>query len=144
MKTHKIRKGLLITVGILSVALGTVGIVVPLLPTTPLLLLAAACFVKSSDRLYAWLIGHRLFGSYIQNYREHRAVSRQTKAFTLALLWITIGYSAIAVVHSWVVRMILLAIALGVSMHVLSLKTLGRGSGVERPDHNPQRTHNEN
>ena len=122
-------------VGVLSVALGTVGIVVPLLPTTPLLLLAAACFVRSSDRLYGWLIGHRLFGSYIKNYREHRAVTWQTKSFTLALLWIAIGYSAIAVVHSWVLRAILLVIALAVSVHVLSLNTLAREPANKRPDH---------
>lgn len=135
MKTHTLRKWFLMTIGVLSVALGTVGIVVPLLPTTPLLLLAAACFVRSSDRLYAWLIGHRLFGSYIQNYREHRAVTWQTKVFTLALLWIAIGYSAVAVVNSLVLRAILLVIALAVSVHVLSLNTLSREPETKRSDH---------
>jgi uncharacterized membrane protein YbaN (DUF454 family) len=134
MKKHKLRKWFLVSVGILSVTLGTVGIVVPLLPTTPLLLLAAACFVRSSDRLYGWLIGHRLFGSYIRNYREHRAVTWQTKVFTLVLLWITIGYSVLAVVHSWVIRTILLVIALAVSVHVLSLNTLSRGPGNKHTD----------
>ena len=121
--------------GILSVSLGTVGIVVPLLPTTPLLLLAAACFARSSDRLYGWLIGHRLFGSYILNYREHRAVTSQTKTFTLALLWIAIGYSAVAVVNSLLLRAVLLIIALAVSIHVLSLNTLARKSENAPPDH---------
>ena len=134
MKKHKLRKWFLVSVGILSVTLGTVGIVVPLLPTTPLLLLAAACFVRSSDRLYGWLIGHRLFGSYIRNYREHGAVTWQTKVFTLVLLWIAIGYSALAVVHSWVIRTILLVIALAVSVHVLSLHTLSRELGNKHPD----------
>ena len=137
VKKSTLRKWFLISVGILSVALGTVGIVVPLLPTTPLLLLAAACFVRSSDRLYGWLIGHRLFGSYILNYREHRAVTWQTKTFTLALLWIAIGYSAVAVVDSWVLRAILLVIALAVSVHVLSLKTLSRESENRRSVHEP-------
>jgi len=130
MHKHSLRKWSLVSVGILSVALGTVGIVVPLLPTTPLLLLAAACFVRSSDRLYGWLIGHRLFGSYIRNYREHRAVTWQTKVFTLALLWIAIGYSALAVISSWVIRAILLVIALAVTVHVLSLKTM-----TKEPEH---------
>lgn len=124
----------MVTVGILSVALGTVGIVVPLLPTTPLLLLAAACFVRSSDRLYGWLIGHRLFGSYILNYREHRAVTWQTKFFTLALLWTAIGYSTVAVVSSLVLRALMLVIALAVSIHVLSLKTLGNAPKANRSD----------
>jgi uncharacterized membrane protein YbaN (DUF454 family) len=124
MTKHPVRKWFLASVGILSVALGAIGIVVPLLPTTPLLLLAAACFVRSSDRLYSWLIGHRLFGSYIRNYREHRAVTWQTKVFTLVLLWLTIGYSVVAVVDSLVIRAILLGIAIAVSVHVRSLKTL--------------------
>ena len=139
MKKHTLRKWFLVSVGILSVTLGTVGIVVPLLPTTPLLLLAAACFVRSSDRLYGWLIGHRLFGSYIQNYREHRAVTWQTKVFTLVLLWITIGYSALAVLSSWVIRAILLVIALAVTAHVLSLKTLKKGPLPLRPGYKPRK-----
>ena len=137
MMKHPLRKWFLIFVGILSVALGTVGIVVPLLPTTPLLLLAAACFVRSSDRLYGWLIGHRLFGSYIRNYREHRAVTWQTKAFTLVLLWIAIGYSALAVIDSWAIRAILLVIALAVTVHVLSLNTLKKEPEPIRPGHKP-------
>jgi uncharacterized membrane protein YbaN (DUF454 family) len=116
----------LVTAGIVSVALGTVGIIVPLLPTTPFLLLAAACFVRSSDRLYRWLINHRLFGSYIRNYREHRAVTWQTKGFTLALLWAAIGYSGIVVVDSWIIRSLLLVIAVAVTVHVLSLNTVSK------------------
>jgi uncharacterized membrane protein YbaN (DUF454 family) len=135
VKKHTLPRWFLVSVGILSVAVGTVGIVVPLLPTTPLLLLAAACFVRSSDKLYGWLVGHRLFGSYILNYREHRAVTWQTKTFTLALLWIAIGYSAVAVVNSLVLRAILLVIALAVSAHVLSLNTLSREPATKRSDH---------
>ena len=120
------RKALLVVAGVASVALATIGIVVPLLPTTPLLLLAAACFIRSSDRLYEWLINHRLFGSYVRNYREHRAATWQTKAFTLILLWIVVGYSGIVVFNSWIVRVILLAIAVAVTVHVLSLGTMPR------------------
>ena len=115
--------------GVISVALGTVGIIVPLLPTTPFLLLAAACFVRSSDKLYLWLTNHRLFGSYIRNYREHRAVTWQTKVFTLLLLWAAIGYSGIAVVNSWLVRAVLLVIAVAVTVHVLSLGTIHKQRG---------------
>jgi len=133
MLSERPRNVLLITCGGISVALGTVGIVVPLLPTTPFLLLAAACFVRSSDKLYEWLISHRLFGSYIRNYREHRAVTWQTKVFTLLLLWAAICYSAFFVISSWVVRVILLAIAIAVTVHVMSLGTLGKHRDPNAP-----------
>ncbi len=130
MISSRPRKILLITAGVVSVALATIGIVVPLLPTTPFLLLAAACFVRSSDRLYQWLINHRLFGSYIRNYREHRAVTWQTKVFTLFLLWIAVGYSGLVIVNTWIVRAVLLVIAVAVTVHVLSLSTLAKGKGT--------------
>ena len=119
-----LRKSLLVTAGILSVGLGVLGIFLPLLPTTPFLLLAAACFIRSSDRLYHWLIHHRWFGSYIRNYREHRAIALRAKVGTLLLLWVTIGYSAFFVAHAWWLRALLVAIAVGVTAHILSLKTL--------------------
>ena len=122
--SDRLRRPFLITAGVISVALATVGIVVPLLPTTPFLLLAAACFARSSARLHHWLINHRLFGSYIRNYREHRAATWQTKVFTLILLWIAIGYSGLVVVNSWTIRAILLVVAVAVTVHVLSLSTL--------------------
>jgi uncharacterized membrane protein YbaN (DUF454 family) len=134
MISDRPKKVLLVVAGVTSVALGTIGIVVPLLPTTPFLLLAAACFVRSSDRLYQWLINHRLFGSYIRNYREHRAVTWQTKVFTLLLLWAAIGYSGLAIVNSWIVRVLLLVIAVAVTVHVLSLNTLSKGRGIAGSD----------
>lgn len=138
MISDRPKKVLLVVAGVTSVALGTIGIVVPLLPTTPFLLLAAACFVRSSDRLYQWLINHRLFGSYIRNYREHRAVTWQTKVFTLLLLWVAIGYSGLAIVNSWIVRAILLVVAVAVTVHVLSLSTLSSGRGITGSDALPE------
>lgn len=104
--------------------LAIVGIIVPLLPTTPFLLLAAACFIRSSDRLYRWLISHKWLGPYIKNYREYRAVSRRTKIMTLLLLWGTLGYAAIEVTNVLAIRVLLLLVGGGVTGHVLRLKTL--------------------
>ena len=126
MNRPSLRKWLLISAGFLSVGLATAGVFLPVLPTTPFLLLAAACFIRSSDRLYGWLITHRLFGRYIRYYREHRAITRQAKILTLILLWATIGYTTFVVVHSLPLRVLLLLIAAGVTLHVLSLKTLTR------------------
>ena len=65
--------------GILALALGAIGVVLPLLPTVPFLLLAAACFAKSSDRLHHWLLNHRTFGPPIEAWRESGAISRRAK-----------------------------------------------------------------
>lgn len=126
-----LKKWLLIFAGLVSVGLGLIGIVVPLLPTTPFLLLSAVCFARSSERLYQWLINHRWFGSYIRNYRDHRAVSRQVKISTLILLWATITYAVIRVADLWTVRLLLLLVALGVTVHILKLKTLTRESVMQ-------------
>jgi len=119
-----LRKGLLIFSGILLVVLATVGIFLPLLPTTPLLLLAAACFIRSSDRLYQWLITHKWFGSFIKNYREQKATTKHAKVVILLLLWGSLGYTIIAVLSDLTVRILLLLIGMGVTLHVLSLKIL--------------------
>ena len=111
-------------IGIVSVGLGVLGIFVPLLPTTPFLLLAAACFVRSSPRLYAWLIHHPWFGRYILYYREYRAIPLRIKVVALALLWGVIGYAAWRVVTAWWIRAGLGVIALGVTLHLMHLSTL--------------------
>jgi len=117
-------KWLLIIAGVLAVGLATAGIFLPLLPTTPFLLLAAACFIRSSNRLYQWLIHHKWFGSYIRNYREHKAIPKRTKVVIILLLWGTLGYSAFGVINTLVLRILLLLIGIGVTLHVLRLKTL--------------------
>ena len=65
------RKWILVTIGTIAIGLGVIGIFVPLLPTTPFLLLAAACFARSSESLYTWLVGYKWFGDYIRHYHEH-------------------------------------------------------------------------
>ena len=126
MKKSAIRRGLLVAVGILAISVGTIGVFVPLLPTTPFLLLATACFIRSSDRLYAWLIHHRWFGSYIRNYREYHAITLHAKIVSLTLLWGMIGYSAVFVARAWWLRALLGIIAVGVTIHLLHLNTLTR------------------
>ncbi len=124
IKRKRLRKGLLFALGALAVALGFLGIFVPLLPTTPFLLLAAACFIRSSDRAYRWLLTHPWFGSYIRSYREHHAITLQIKIFSISLLWAALGYSMLAVVTALWLRLLLAAIGIGVTIHLLSLRTL--------------------
>ncbi len=105
---------------------GVIGIFLPLLPTTPLLLLAAACYARSSRRFYRWLMGNRWFGEYVRNYRDGRGVTMPHKVLTLALLWATIGLTVLLAVSVLWVEILLLLIAVGVTVHVLKLRTMER------------------
>lgn len=122
---NELKKSLLLVLGTLSLGLGIVGILLPVLPTTPFLLLAAFCYLRSSSRLYAWLINHRLFGPYIYNYLTYRAIERKVKYWTIGFLWITLGIS-IYLLDSFYLRLFLCIVGLGVSIHVLSLKDLDK------------------
>jgi uncharacterized membrane protein YbaN (DUF454 family) len=119
-----LKKGLFASCGVLLVVLATIGIVVPLLPTTPFLLLATACFLRSSDRLYRWLINHRWFGPYIRNYREYRALTLRSKVVTVTLLWITLGITTVVLLDSLFITITLILIGVGVTVHVLRYRTL--------------------
>jgi uncharacterized membrane protein YbaN (DUF454 family) len=132
MNWSSLRKWLTITVGVIATALGLIGLFVPLLPTTPFLLLAAACFARSSERLYRWLTTRRVLGSYVRSYREHHAVALRAKLAALVLLWGTIGYG-IARMAQPILRGLLLTIALGVTVHLLTLKTLTKAMLAEDP-----------
>lgn len=121
---NPVRRFFLVTGGIFSLALGILGIPLPLLPTTPFLLLSAYLFARSSPRLYNWLIYHRIFGKYIRDYREKRGVPLGVKIGALSLLWVTISLSAFLAVELWWVRVLLFAIAIGVTSHILCLKTI--------------------
>jgi len=114
----------LIIAGTFFVGLGIVGIFVPVLPTTPFLLLAAACYARSSQRFYSWLLNNKWYGNYIRNYLQRRGVPLKVKILTVTLLWITIGASVAFAVQTLVVRLILVLIAIGVSIHILSIRTL--------------------
>ena len=118
------KRYILISLGFLSLGLGVLGIVLPLLPTTPFLLFAAFCFYKSSQRFHSWLLNHRILGTRIRNYTENRAIDLKTKWFALIILWLTIGFSIYLFWHTVFIPIILLIIALLASWHVLSLKTM--------------------
>ncbi len=115
----------LIVLGSVFLALGAIGVFLPLLPTTPFLLLAAACYLRSSPELYQRLLASRVLGSYLRAYHSGTGVPRRAKILTIALLWLTIGYSIIFVVDSLAVRVVLALIAIGVTAHVLSLRSTG-------------------
>ncbi|KPL03185.1 MAG: hypothetical protein AMJ90_03880 [candidate division Zixibacteria bacterium SM23_73_2] len=110
--------------GTFFVGLAILGIFLPLLPTTPFLLLALACYAKSSKRLHSWLLTNRWFGRYLRNYRERKGIPFKVKILTVLFLWLTIGYSAIFIIKIFLIKIILFIIAAGVSIHILSIPTL--------------------
>jgi len=118
------KKIFLIIGGSVSLALGVIGIFLPVLPTTCFLLLAAGCYVKSSERLYNWLINHKILGLYIRSYLEYHAISMKTKVISIAVLWVTILSSAIFFISLLWLQLLLVAIAVGVTIHLAMLKTL--------------------
>jgi len=117
----------LITAGTVSVGLGILGIFLPLLPTTPFLLLSAVCYSKGSEKLYNWLLDNRYFGSYIKNYREKKGIPLRAKITAIVFLNITMGYAIFFVVHYFWLKVILFLIAVGVFIHISSMKTLNNG-----------------
>jgi uncharacterized membrane protein YbaN (DUF454 family) len=116
------KRRLLIGAGTLSTGLGIIGIFVPILPTTPFLLLAAACYMRSSERFYQWLINNRIFGAYVRNYIEGRGMPVRIKIFTILLLWLAIGLSITFGVQNIVIRIVLICIAIGVTAHIVLIK----------------------
>jgi uncharacterized membrane protein YbaN (DUF454 family)/ubiquinone/menaquinone biosynthesis C-methylase UbiE len=119
-------KRLLIAAGTTSTAIGILGIFVPILPTTPFLLLAAACYMRSSERFYRWLLHNRIFGAYIGNYIEGRGMALKAKLFTITLLWVTIGTSIAIGTENLTIRIVLAVVAAGVTTHILIIKTISK------------------
>jgi uncharacterized membrane protein YbaN (DUF454 family) len=122
--TNRLIRGLLIVAGTLSVGLGVLGIFLPLLPTTPFLLIAAACYAKSSERFYNWLLGNKWFGNYIKDYREKKGIPRKVKIASISLLWAAITFSTLFATDNLPVRIVLVLIATSVTVHVLFIRTL--------------------
>ena len=117
-------KWILTISGLLALGLGILGIFLPVLPTTPLLLLAAALFLRSNKGLYDWLLNHPKLGPYIRNFMEHKAIPLKIKVISVSLVWITLLNCAIFVADHWVFRLFFIVLAAAISAHILSYRTL--------------------
>jgi len=113
---------LLLAIGFVCLALGLVGVAIPVLPTTPFVLVAAACFARSSLRFYSALRRSRVFGPFIDNYQEGTGIPRAHKISTLAILWTGLGISMF-LVHRWWLIALLAVVGIAVTWHVGSMKT---------------------
>lgn len=105
------------------VAIGVIGIFLPILPTTIFLILASACFIKSYPQANEWLKNHKILGAYIKNYQDKTGLTIKSKIINISLLWIMISISALFFTELWYIRILLLAIAIGVTVHLVMVKT---------------------
>jgi uncharacterized membrane protein YbaN (DUF454 family) len=116
-------KSLWLIGGTVGLGLGIAGVFLPILPTTPFLLLAAFCYGRGSRRFYDRLVGRSPLGGYIRHYREGRGIPLSQKLWTLVFLWLTIGFSIAFVVEAWLLRTLLLVVAVGVTVHLGRIRT---------------------
>ena len=120
-----ILKRLLVVLGSIFLAIGVIGIFVPVLPTTPFLLLASACYLRGSKRLHGWLLGHGQLGAYIRAFEEGRGIPLRAKVLAMATMWPSIGYAALIV--PWTaLSALLLATACVVSVWLWRMPTAAR------------------
>ena len=124
MKKNNIRNTVFVLLGSIFLALGIAGIFLPLLPTTPFLLLAASLYFKGSERMYNRLISHKRLGPYITNFREKKAIPLRAKIYSVSLLWATMLYCILCVVPFPVIKVLLVIVAVAVTWHILTFRTL--------------------
>ena len=122
---------LLAALGVLCVIAGAIGIFLPLLPTTPFLLLAAALFVRSSERLHKWLITHRILGKYISAFLSDRAIPLRVKIISISLMWTALLHTIFFIPKTWLI-LLCCAIGIAVSAYILSFKTMKNTAWIPR------------
>lgn len=116
----KLVKTLFLFIGISSLVLGFIGIFLPLLPTTPFILLAAYCFAKSSERFHRYITQHKLFGKMVTDFNEKKVISKKNKIIALTLMWTTLSLSVIFFMpYTWI-KLVVLGIGVAVSVYLLS------------------------
>lgn len=116
-------KPVLIVIGTICVVLGFIGIFLPVLPTTPFLLLAAACYMRSSQKLYNKLLENKYFGPYIKDYYEERGIPLHAKVMALVILWPSLISSLVFFIDFFWARVAVTIVGLLVSIYILSIKT---------------------
>jgi uncharacterized membrane protein YbaN (DUF454 family) len=124
----RMKKGFYVVLGTLALALGFLGLFLPVIPTTPLVILAAACYMRGSKRLHGWLLENKWFGETISTYQSGQGLSKATKIRAIGLMWIVITISAVFYVDSLPVRVVMFGTAFWVTRYLLGLPTY-----VEQP-----------
>ena len=119
--TEKIKRIFFISLGTIFLGIGSIGIILPILPTTPFLLLAAACYIRGSPRIYQWLISNRVFGEFISNYLKGNGIKQRQKLIAIVSMWLMISITILFFLDNFLLRILFLVIAGAVSIHILYL-----------------------
>lgn len=117
------KKILLLIIGSISLGLGAIGIILPVLPTTPFLLLSLACFIRSSSKLYNFILSNKYLAPYVEDYISGNGIPVKVKKKAITLIWITIGFSVIFIIDKMILRVMLLMIATTVSTYIWTRDT---------------------
>lgn len=120
---NNMKKFILKLFGLLSLIFAIIGIFLPILPTTPFLLLSSFLFLKSSKKLHNWLIEHKIFGQYIKDFQQEKAIPIKIKFLSVSMLWLSIISSVIFFTDKIWLKILLITIAVGVTIHILNYKT---------------------
>jgi uncharacterized membrane protein YbaN (DUF454 family) len=116
-------RGLLWTAGTASLLLGLIGVVLPGLPTTPFVLLAAACYAKASPRLHTALLNHRLTGPMLRDWEQHRSLTRRTKTVAVVSMLVMVSFSIWSLRHHWIAPAVLVVLGVIGAWVVLRIPT---------------------
>ncbi len=138
-RNKELTRRLIFVGGLISLVFGIVGIAIPILPTTPFLLLASGAFAKSSKRFNDWLLNNKILGMYIRNYREGKGMPLKIKIITLTLLWVTILISIFMLMNLLWIQVILLIIAITVSGHIILIRPKKKVDNEELRENNVKR-----
>ncbi len=123
IERNKFIRILYLSAGVFCVIMGIIGVILPVWPTTIFMILAAWFFIRSSEKYYYKLVRNRIFGRMIRNYREYQGIEKNARIKSISLLWLTLGLSA-TFVEILYIRIILLLVGIGVTWHLVALKTL--------------------
>ena len=120
---HKVTYWLYLSAGSLFILLGFIGVFLPVLPTTPFLLLASYCFIRSSKKAHGWLLNHPVLGVYLTNYIEHKGIRKRDRNVVLTCLLgvLTLSMLSSSILH---LRLFLLVVGVGVTIHLMTLKVI--------------------
>ena len=119
-------KVIYIVLGSISLCLGVMGLFLPLLPTTPFLLLSSILWFRGSPRLYKWLLNHKRLGPYIRNFMENKAIPLRVKVISVSLVWLTLLYCSFFMSGNIWLASLFIVLAIGITWHILSYKTLSK------------------